>query len=153
MTARIRNIDEEAPFWFDQAIAYYESSKILESFPSEYKSIPIITLQAFSVECSLKYFLSSSAGKYKREYNLYELFNDLPKNIKYDICEKFKYLYDDADFSKYIIEISNDFIDSRYYFNSLKKSYVGRSFSSGYLNAIAGFLIEYGQNNESFLKS
>lgn len=153
MTVRINNINEEAPFWFEQAIAYCESSKILEDSPSEYKIFSIITLQAFSVECSLKYFLLCSKGKNKWGHNLYELFSELPENIKDDICKKFKHLYDDADFNQYIIEISNDFIDSRYYFDGLKKSYFGRGFSNGYLNAIAGFLIEYGQNNESFLKS
>lgn len=153
MTARINNIDEEAHFWLEQAIAYYETSKILLDSANEYKIFPIITLQAFSVECSLKYFLLCSVGKNKWGHNLYELFSKLPENIKDDICKKFKHLYDDADFNQYIIEISNDFIDSRYYFDGLRKSYFGRGFSNGYLNAIAGFLIEYGENNESFLKS
>ena len=150
MTGRINDTDEEAPFWFAQAIAYYESSKILEDSPSEYKNFPIITLQAFSVECSLKYILLHSVGGNKWGHNLYELFNELPGNIKDDICNKFKFLYDDENFNQYLIEISKYFISSRYYFDELKKSYFGRGFSNGHLNAISGFLIEYSQNNENF---
>jgi HEPN domain-containing protein len=149
MTIRINSIDDEVPFWFEQAIAYYEASKILLDSSSEYKIFPIITLQAFSVECSLKYLLLCKLGKNKFGHNLYELFNELPENIKDDICNNFNSIYG-ADFNQDIIEISKDFIDSRYYFDGFKKSYFGKSFSNGCLNAIANFLIEYAKNHEKF---
>ena len=89
MAARINNINEEAPFWFEQAITFYESSKILEDSPSEHKIFPIITLQSFSVECSLKYFSLCSTGKYRNIHDLYLLFNDLSECIK-DLCTRQK---------------------------------------------------------------
>ncbi len=148
MAARINNINEEAPFWFEQAITFYESSKILEDSPSEHKIFPIITLQSFSVECSLKYFSLCSTGKYRNIHDLYLLFNDLSECIKDDISSKYYSLHD-ADFKQNIIEISKDFVESRYYFDQFKKLYFGKGFSNGYLNTIAGFLIEYGQSNKN----
>ena len=50
---RIITSFDEALFWMDQSLAFFESSKVLDNSPSEYTSMPIITLQSFSVECSL----------------------------------------------------------------------------------------------------
>ena len=57
MVGRIKDSNDEAIFWLEQASAYYESSQVLEESQYENKAIPLITLQSFSVECSLKCFL------------------------------------------------------------------------------------------------
>ncbi|MFW1858562.1 HEPN domain-containing protein [Acinetobacter defluvii] len=152
MIGRIKDSNDEAIFWIQQASAYYESSQVLEESQYENKAIPLITLQAFSVECSLKCFLLCCNGTFDREHKLATLFNNLPQQVTDDINDKFFNLHE-LDFKKCIGEIDNHFVDSRYYFEQLKKTYVGRTFSTGYLEAIAKFLLDYAKQNEIFLKS
>ncbi|NDX20010.1 HEPN domain-containing protein [Acinetobacter baumannii] len=149
MTAKIKTPRDEMFFWFDQARSYYESSKVLDDSEYENKIIPLITLQAFSVECSLKAFQLCFHKEFEAGHNLQKLFNKLPLNIKDDINKKFYDLYK-LDFQKCINEIKNDFVESRYFFEQFKQSYVGRAFATGYLDAIADFLLNYPQNNEIF---
>ena len=40
---RIITSFDEALFWMDQSLAFFESSKVLDNSPSEYTSMPIIT--------------------------------------------------------------------------------------------------------------
>lgn len=152
MVARIKDSNEEALFWFQQAIDYYESSKILEDSSRECVGIPIITMQSFSIECSLKSFLLMCGEELMRIHGLAQLFNALPLSLKDDISNKFYELYG-ASFKDSINEINSDFVDSRYFFDEFKQSPVSRAFSTGYLNAIAGFLLDYAKEYESFLKS
>lgn len=152
MVGRIKDSNDEAIFWLEQASAYYESSQVLEESQYENKAIPLITLQSFSVECSLKCFLLCCNGTLVRGHGVERLFNNLPQQVRDDINVKFLNLYE-LDFNKCIGEIDNDFVDSRYFFEQFKQSYVGRTFSTGYLEAIACFLIDYAKGHEAFLKS
>ncbi|GAA5558877.1 MULTISPECIES: HEPN domain-containing protein [Acinetobacter] len=152
MVGRIKDSNDEAIFWLDQAFAYFESSQVLEESEYENKAIPLITLQSFSVECSLKCFLLCCNGTLVRGHGVASLFNKLPQQVRDDINVKFFKLHE-LDFNKCIGEIDNDFVDSRYFFEEFKKSYVGRTFSTGYLEAIARFLVDYAKQNEAFLKS
>ena len=133
---------DEALFWMDQSLAFFESSKVLDNSPSEYTSMPIITLQSFSVECSLKALLLLSLDKYPEMHDSILLFGRLPDALKTDLSNKF--------FSEYTLNLKDaleatkgDFIGSRYHFEDFKKSYVGRTFSTGYLQALSDFFIKY----------
>ena len=129
----------------DQSLAFFESSKVLDNSPSEYTSMPIITLQSFSVECSLKALLLLSLDKYPEMHDSILLFGRLPDALKTDLSNKF--------FSEYTLNLKDaleatkgDFIGSRYHFEDFRKSYVGRVFSTGYLEALSEFLIKYIKN-------
>lgn len=65
---RITTSFDEALFWMDQSLAFFESSKVLENSSSEYKAMPIVTLQSFSIECSLKALLLLSIDKYPEKH-------------------------------------------------------------------------------------
>ena len=139
---RIITSFDEALFWMDQSLAFFESSKVLDNSPSEYTSMPIITLQSFSVECSLKALLLLSLDKYPEMHDSILLFGRLPDALKTDLSNKF--------FSEYTLNLKDaleatkgDFIGSRYHFEDFKKSYVGRTFSTGYLEALSDFFIKY----------
>lgn len=152
MFGRIKNSNDEAVFWLEQASAYYESSQVLDESQYEGKAIPLITLQSFSVECSLKFFLLCCNGTLAKEHKVKRLFNNLPQQVRDDINTKF-FNQHELDFNNCIGEIDNDFVDSRYCFEHLKQSCVGRTFSTGYLEAIASFLINYAKEHKAFLKS
>ena len=129
----------------NQSSAFFESSKILSDSPSEYVPMPIITLRSFSVECSLKALLLLTCGKYPVKHDSLDLFDLLPLEIQTNLSVTF--------FSKFEFEIRNafeairgDFIGSRYHFEDLKKSSVGRAFSTGYLEVVSEFLINYIRN-------
>jgi HEPN domain-containing protein len=140
--SRITTPFDEAIFWMDQSLAYFESSKILSDSPSEYKSMPIITLQSFSVECSLKVLLLLACGKYPQKHDSLNLFELLPKDLQDNLVDQCLSEFD-IDLKKALDEIRSDFIGSRYHFEDFKTSYVGRMFSIGYLEAVAEFLISY----------
>lgn len=100
--------------------------------------MPIITLQSFSVECSLKALLLLSLDKYPEKHDSIILFERLPDALKTDLSNQF--------FSEYTLNLKDaleatkgDFIGSRYHFEDFKKSYVGRTFSTGYLEALSDF--------------
>lgn len=139
---RINTPFDEAIFWMDQSSAFFESAKILANNPSEYTSMPIITLQAFSVECSFKALLLLTNGIYPEKHDSIYLFEILPDPVKEDLSIQF---FNNYDFVlKYALhEIRGDFIGSRYHFEDFKKSNVGRAFSTGYLETITEFLINY----------
>jgi HEPN domain-containing protein len=143
--SRINTAFDEAIFWMNQSSAFFESSKILSDSPSEYVPMPIITLRSFSVECSLKALLLLTCGKYPVKHDSLDLFDLLPLEIQTNLSVTF--------FSKFEFEIRNafeairgDFIGSRYHFEDLKKSSVGRAFSTGYLEVVSEFLINYIRN-------
>jgi len=145
MIGRIKSSNDEAKFWFEQAVAYYKSSKVLDTSNYENTALPIITLQSFSIECALKSFLLNFNGKVEKGHNLINLFNHLPLEIQLDLKKKFKELHS-YDLLKCLTEVSNDFIDSRYFFEELRTSPVSRCFATGYLDAIAEFLTTYGES-------
>lgn len=143
--SRINTAFDEAIFWMDQSLAFFESSKILYDSSSEYVSMPIITLRSFSVECSLKALLLLTCGKYPGKHDSLHLFDLLPLDIQTNLSVTF--------FNKFDFEIRNaleairgDFIGSRYHFEDFKKSFVGRAFSTGYLEVVSEFLINYIRN-------
>lgn len=144
--ARIKNPFDEALFLMDQSIAYIESSKILGHSSSEYTSMPIITLQSFSVECSLKSLLLLTRGKYPSSHDSLDLFQRLPEDEKKDLLKHFLD-FTTVDLINALSEIRSDFIGSRYHFEDFRKSHVGRSFSTGYLEAVADFFIDYIKSN------
>ena len=133
---------DESLFWMDKSLAYFESSKVLDDSSSEYKAMPIITLQAFSVECSLKSLLLLTCGHYPAKHDSLVLFEGLPENLKLDLSEQFLNEHE-CDLRIALDETKGDFIGSRYHFEDFRTSYVGRSFSTGYLEAVADFLIKY----------
>ena len=49
----------------------------------------------------------------------------------------------ELDFRSALEATRGDFIGSRYHFEDFKKSYVGRTFSTGYLQALSDFFIKY----------
>ena len=139
---RITTSFDEAILWIDRSIACFECSYVLDNSPSEYTSMPIITLQSFSVECSLKALLLLSLDKYPEKHDSIILFERLPDALKTDLSNQF--------FSEYTLNLKDaleatkgDFIGSRYHFEDFKKSYVGRTFSTGYLEALSDFFIKY----------
>lgn len=144
--ARIKNAFDEAIFLMDQSIAYFESAKVLVDSPSEYTSMPIITLQSFSLECSLKSLLLLTCGKYPSSHDVLDLFERLPEDEKKALLGEFLDLTE-VDLKNALTEIRRDFIGSRYYFEDFRKSYVGRAFSTGYLEAVANFFIDYIKDN------
>ena len=138
----LTNSFEEARFWLDQGIAYFESSKFLAKSLSNNKFMPIITLQSFSVECFLKSLLLLSLGKYPEKHDSVVLFERLPDLLKTDLSNQF--------FAEYAFHLMDaleptkfDFVRSRYHFEDFKTSYVGKTFSIGYLETLAVFFIEY----------
>lgn len=149
MSGLIRTKEHEVFDWLYQAQSYNECSKKLENFQDEDNPIPRITLQAFSVECSLKAYLLFFNSEFESTHNLEKLFGKLPVNIKNDISQKFNDLYE-LDFKYCISEIKNDFVASRYFFEEFKKSCTGKCFYTGYLDTIADFLINYPKENPHF---
>lgn len=145
--SRINTPFDEAIFWMDQSLAYFESSKILIGSSSEYKSMPIITLQSFSIECSLKALLLLVRGKYQQKHDSLSLFELLPEEVKVELTEHFFKEFE-FDLKDALIKIRSDFIESRYSFvQDFKKSYVGRIFHTGYLEVISESLIGYIREN------
>jgi HEPN domain-containing protein len=139
---RITTSFDEALFWMDQSLAFFESSKVLENSSSEYKAMPIVTLQSFSIECSLKALLLLSIDKYPEKHDSIILFGRLPDALRINLSNQF--------FSDYALNLSDcfdaikgDFIGSRYHFEDFKESYVGRTFFTGYLETVSDFLIKY----------
>lgn len=139
---RIQTPFDEAIFLMDQSLAYFESSKVLCASPSEYTSMPIVTLQSFSVECSFKALLLLTCGRYPAKHDSLTLFGLLPKDVQKNLSNQFLN-HTDLDLQNALNETRGDFIGSRYHFEDFKKSYVGRMFSTGYLEVIADFLIDY----------
>ena len=142
---RINNAYDEAIFWMNQSSAFFESSKILDDTSSEYVSMPIITLRSFSVECSLKALLLLTCGTYPAQHDSLNLFKPLPAKIQTDLSINF-YNEFELDFRSALEATRGDFIGSRYHFEDFRKSYVGRVFSTGYLEALSEFLIKYIKN-------
>lgn len=139
---RINTAYEEAIFWMNQSLAFFESSKILYDTSSEYVAMPIITLRSFSVECSLKALLLLTCGKYPAKHDSLDLFERLPLDIKTNLSVTF---FNEFKFEfRHALEATRgDFMGSRYHFEDLKKSYVGRAFSTGALDVVSEFLIKY----------
>lgn len=140
--SRISTAFDEAIFWMNQSLAFFQSSKVLSDSSSEYVAMPIITLRSFSVECSLKALLLLTCGKYPGRHDSLHLFSLLPLEIQTALS--------DAFFNEFKLELRSaleatrgDFIGSRYHFEDFKESYVGRTFSTGYLEVVSEFLIKY----------
>lgn len=151
--SRIKTRYDEARYWAEQALAYYESSMILASSESEFKSMPIITLQAFSAECSLKSLILLSTSIVKvRGHELKELFEALSSDLQTNLSQSFFDEFD-RDLIDALQEVSTDFIDSRYYHEELKRKLFGRSFAVGYLEAISKFLLDFIEVNGDSLKN
>lgn len=145
--SRIKSRTDEAKYWAEQALAYFECSKILDSSESEYKSMPSVTLQAFSAECSLKALIISETTNVKiHGHKLNVLFGQLPHALKstlsQDYINEFGLGPNGEGLVENIEEVSNDFIDSRYWHEDLKTKLFGRAFAVGYLDAISELLIK-----------
>ncbi|ESK56731.1 HEPN domain-containing protein [Acinetobacter tjernbergiae] len=141
-----------ARLWLEQAIAYYESSKLLVDSGLGLATYPIITLQAFSIECSLKCLLLCCNGEPESGHHLIKLFRSLPNKVQAKICNDFHTTHH-YEFVKCIKLISRDFMDSRYFIEKLEEKGKSRAFYSGYIELIGIFLIEFAKQNEYFLRS
>lgn len=135
--------------WYYQAFNYYESSLILLKNESQLTVFPMLTLQAFSVECSLKALLLLTVGKFDRLHNSLVLFESLPSTLREAMANSFdaEFSYDLKDiFSK----ISTDFMDSRYFFD---KHNLRGTFWASHLKLVSKFLVDYVKNHgESIIR-
>lgn len=138
----ISSPSDSAYFWFEQCMDYYHSSLVLIDSGSAHKHLPIITLQAFSVECALKSLFALEALDVPKGHDLSKLFNSLPNDLSKELSTLFSATYS-LNLSDVLTEISNDFIASRYSFEKLNKSFVQKGFSSGWLQAVNTFLVDY----------
>jgi len=138
----ISSPSDSAYFWFEQSKDYYESSLVLLYSESRHKYLPIITLQAFSVECALKSLLALESLNVPHGHNLFKLFNTLPKHLKKEISDLCSSTHD-LSVSDVLKAVSNDFIESRYSFEQLNQSFVQKGFSSGWLQAVNALLVDY----------
>lgn len=141
-----------ARLWLEQAIAYYESSKLLVDSGLGLATYPIITLQAFSIECSLKCLLLCCHGNFDAGHNLNKLFRKLPNKVQSKVSKDFYFIHH-YEFVQCIKLISHDFMDSRYFIEKLEKEGKSRAFYPGYIELIAVFLIDFSKQNECFLRS
>ncbi|WEV50220.1 HEPN domain-containing protein (plasmid) [Acinetobacter sp. ESL0695] len=149
MKEKIKMVESISPnqyrFWFQQAEIYYSSANIISKENSGLL-FPIMTLQAFSIECALKglFLLNNSEYKLKYTHNLYDLFKCLPSSIKEDL----NYLFPEIE--KYIQLIKNDFMTSRYFFENFKNEST-HTFYDGILTSISDFFIQYIKENLLFI--
>lgn len=128
--------------WYYQGYNFYESSLILLKNESQLTVFPMLTLQAFSVECSLKSLLLLTVGKFPNSHNSLQLFELLPSALKVAMVNRF-----DAEFSKdlndILLKVSTDFMDSRYFF---QKQDLRGVFWASDLKLVAKFLLDYFKN-------
>lgn len=129
--------------WYYQGYNFYESSLILLKNESQLTVFPMLTLQAFSVECSLKSLLLLTIGRFPNSHNLLNLFELLPPVLKVAMVNRF-----DVEFSKDLHDslnkVSTDFMGSRYFFQEHDLREV---FWASDLKLVAKFLLDYLRNH------
>lgn len=109
--------------------------------------IPQVVLEVFSCELGLKSLLMKEEISYNRIHKLYDLFKTLPAELQVNIqsltetsCEK-QGLFD-SDFESNLMQISNMFIELRYYFEENEKN-ISPIFIESFHDAIKHFIGDY----------
>ena len=133
--------------WYYQGYNFYESSLILFNNESQLTVFPMLTLQAFSAECSLKALLLLTVGNFPNSHDSLKLFQLLPPTFQEEMGNSFNAKFSE-NFEDTLSKISKDFMDSRYFF---EKSRV--TFWASHLKLVAKFLLDYVKNHgESIIR-